>query len=1107
MLVGTPGVGAEPARRALHALALRLCESGYLVLRYDPPGAGDSADGPEDGLFRKPSLDAHREALNSALTAVRDSGVARVGAVGMRDGAAAVRWAQHRMHASVLWDPAELSVARPARAGGEPGQTLVLLREGRALSARVRASFDEHTQWGVARGQAELLEPTADQVQLPEPTIGVVAWWLDRELDGELRPVRVAARTRRVVRGPDQVPLVDELVAVGEVAAVRTSLVGPATGPTVLFTAGPRWGRAGPHRTWLPLSRRVAAAGRPVLRLDLLDDGEPALLDLVQSLDLADLVVCGEQAALPSTPQEYRAFARLAAPHRIAVEPVPADPRSWDDRAARARAVETLATALLAHQAPVVDLAALEQLDPDDPAFTEARETLVVAPPPPGRSRARLVTGAVALGLVVQAAGYALGRHGHGGLAEVLFFAGLLTIFTPCAWRLLGAAADRGERLVVAALLGAALVLSLHLLSPGIFTGYDEMLHEGTLWRLGTQHTLFVQNPLLPVSPRYPGLELCTLALHWCTGVPTIVAQFGVILVARLVLVLIIFLFTERLTGSTRAGSVAVVVYAVSPQFYSFNAAYAYQTLALALGGGALYLVLRAVDARGRQRARALWIAMLCTAGTVVTHHLVGAVTVGALAMWWAAMSLAGRREQLRTVRAAALFGLGFGALWTGVNATALYAYLQPILGSALSGVLGLLGFNSESRRALFQASNGIPTPAWQKLLLLGSTAVVLALLALGIRAALRNRAKTGRPLLRGGRLRFLVLLVAASYLIVLGTRLSGSAAQLGGRASTFVFFGVAPVVGAWFVARTPAVRTTVATLVAALTFLGGVLFGAASWTYLPGPYLPGADERSIDAYAMDAAHWVAGHVPIGSAIADDHDNGALMGDLGHVDPVTEGAPGGVNVGPLYFDQTWSSYDTTLVRTAGIRYLVVDRRLADGPPAYGVYFEAGETQGPEHLTPAQLTKFDTVPGITAVYRHGPITIYDLTGILGPVSAHVSTADQRSSPAALAGLTHTNWLLVVAATLVAGAWLVRARRHGTTADRLLDVALVGTGAAILLAAVVVETAAPPAVTGALVLSILAAAGAAGRPRAGSRSPSAHAIRLRLSSLRRTPSALR
>ena len=85
-----------------------------------------------------------------------------------------------------------------------------------------------------------------------------------------------------------------------------------------------------------------------------------------------------------------------------------------------------------------------------------------------------------------------------------------------------------------------------------------------------------------------------------------------------------------------------------------------------------------------------------------------------------------------------------------------------------------------------------------------------------------------------------------------------------------------------------------------------------------------------------------------------------------------------------WWSGVWGNYDIALVKKANIRYLVVDSRLADGPPAYGYYFEPGETQGVERLTAADLNKFTAIPGVVQIYNNGPIKIYDLSTILGEV---------------------------------------------------------------------------------------------------------------------------
>jgi hypothetical protein len=71
-----------------------------------------------------------------------------------------------------------------------------------------------------------------------------------------------------------------------------------------------------------------------------------------------------------------------------------------------------------------------------------------------------------------------------------------------------------------------------------------------------------------------------------------------------------------------------------------------------------------------------------------------------------------------------------------------------------------------------------------------------------------------------------------------------------------------------------------------------------------------------------------------------------------------------------------------------VRYLYVDQRWADGIPQYSAspnvgYFYDGETPERRNLTRAQLTKFDDVSGIEVAYRHGPVAIYDLSGLGAP----------------------------------------------------------------------------------------------------------------------------
>ncbi|MDP9091632.1 MAG: glycosyltransferase family 39 protein [Actinomycetota bacterium] len=717
-------------------------------------------------------------------------------------------------------------------------------------------------------------------------------------------------------------------------------------------------------------------------------------------------------------------------------------------------ALTQLATAT-ARAKPATPFVAQAQSVPHPAAPAAASSSGPRTTPRPALALVLLVA---SVGLLVQGIGYALGRSGHAGAAQTLFFVGLMAIFVPCAWRLLGAAAGRRERIYTSVALGCLLVLSCYLLSPTLFSGYDDLLHQTTLWQLADRRTLFSTNSLLPVSAGYPGLELMTLSIHWLSGLPLIVCELLVILISRIGLMLIVFMLAERLVGSPRAGSVAVVAYAASPQFYAFNAAYSYQTLALTLGAGAVYLLLRAIDEPERRRGLT-WLSCVCLLGVVITHHLVSWLTVGALALWALVSYAVRRRQAARTIGFGAIVGLLLAAAWTVITATRLFAYLSPILGGATGGFLGLI--TGGNRRALFIAPAGPPTPLWQKAVLLVSTVVVLAALVASIVALVRNRSNGGTPLMRGGALRFVPIVIAGGYFVVLGSRLSSASEEVGGRMSTFVFFGIAMVFAAWFSTVHRRAVGPVALALASVAFLGGVLFGSGpSWSFIPGKYMPAADARSIDANAIAAAQWALDNVPASTPIAADRDNGALMAAIGHLKAVSEGTSG-VNVGPLYFDTTWNDYDTSLVRRANIRYLVVDTRLAQGPPAFGTYFEPGETQGPEILTTEQLTKFDAVPGVASVYANGPIHIYDLSALLGqaPLTQSPGAAGVPADTSGVNGLTGFNWPITLLAALTAAAWLRRLRRVAMSPDRVIIGLVVSCVSAIVFALALVPSRLP------------------------------------------------
>ena len=149
-------------------------------------------------------------------------------------------------------------------------------------------------------------------------------------------------------------------------------------------------------------------------------------------------------------------------------------------------------------------------------------------------------------------------------------------------------------RVITVAILGLYPTMVYRMSSPLVLAGYDEHLHAQTLMNLLLGSGLFAPNPGLPVSPYFPSLELFTGVVIRLTGLPVVLAISLVILLCRLLLVLIIYHTALLVSPSRRGASLVVAFYAVSAHFYSFDSGFAYETLALTLGLGGIFLLRRA---------------------------------------------------------------------------------------------------------------------------------------------------------------------------------------------------------------------------------------------------------------------------------------------------------------------------------------------------------------------------------------------------------------------------------------------------------------------------------------------------------------------------------
>lgn len=605
-------------------------------------------------------------------------------------------------------------------------------------------------------------------------------------------------------------------------------------------------------------------------------------------------------------------------------------------------------------------------------------------------------------GLAFQVGAVYLSRRSHGYEAELMGFAGLATAYGSALWVLTRPQLTRAARNTAVVCLGVTPTLIWRATNPLLFTGFDEQLHMRTLGDILSSHRLFEANPLLQVSPRYPGIETITVLVHQ-TGIPTMASAVIVILAARVVLVTVLCDAVEQLTGNSRAGGLAVAVYALSPQFIFFNSQFSYQTLAIPLALAAVSLIARS---RWSDDPIPLFFgASVCLLAVAMTHHVTSFITMVFLLVW----TLAERGPARLRVLYGALAAVASTLAWVLVQRTLLEEYFGPIIDDVTGQFSG-----GETRQA-FKDSAGTVTPKADTLLLLYYAAAlsftVLAMVVLALYWWRRGE----RHMLRWGP-HLLVLVLSAMIPVLMAARVVPKGGELFDRGSSFLFLPLSLMLARfairlWWpdrddaqpeqrlgglVARLRAImlaasarlgltrRPLVARLLV-VTAVSGVFVGAfvlgsgPFWARLPGPYLVAADTRSMDAEVLAAAQWARQALPAGSRITADRVGSDLLAAQAGVWPVMKAH--GVTVPPLYFADDFGLPEQDIVRSLQLRFLYVDRRLAHELPHFGSYFESGEPgDGHLKLTDAQLSKFDNVPGITLVYRHGPISIYDLKNL-------------------------------------------------------------------------------------------------------------------------------
>ena len=628
---------------------------------------------------------------------------------------------------------------------------------------------------------------------------------------------------------------------------------------------------------------------------------------------------------------------------------------------------------------------------------------------------------AAALGTQVLAV--CLARHEINAPAQVVTALALGLAFASALWVLTRPWLTRSVRNAAVLCLGITPTLQWLLRNPLLPTAFDEQLHLRTLRDVVSSHHLFEPNPLMKVGPHYPGLEAVTVLLHQL-GLPLIVAATVVVLASRAVLVLVLSDAVEHLTGSCRAGGLAVAVFACENDFVSWDSQFAYETLALPLALAAVSFIARA--RRADHPGLLLTGASVCLLATAITHHVTSVLTAAFLAIW----ALVQRGPSRRYVFYGATIAVGVATVWSMINWSLLSDYFGWFVEQSFAELFG------GSRRVPFSTSALVPVPLWEMALICfyaAAVGLIVATLALVCaRSGLRRLRPSGPRNTEEWQPRiFLVLIVLPIPVLFLARIVSVGFIQISDRSNTFLFLPLSLLVADGVVrwSRSRPLRQLMrvrplAMVLATGMFIGGYLLSSGpDWARLPGHYLPGAEGRSIDAETLAAVHWAHDGLPGGSRIAADRTSATLLSSQAGLWPLFMDDE--YQTPPLYFADEWGPDRDDAVREMRLRYLYVDRRLADDLPLVGEYFAEGETEQPQKLTLDELTKFDGIPGIRVRYRHGPITIYDLSGLGGAQtrSGWIGSSPPSSIPFQVASGLLVGLLLACAVRCGAGAFVV------------------------------------------------------------------------------------
>lgn len=308
--------------RGLRFLAEALANRGFLALRFDYLGVGDSAD----EQVRNDSVARWKQSIGHAVDYVRQCGVEEIAAVGLRAGTLlldSVLREQPRIGSVVYWDPvgrgkaflreqqtlyrltvgsddtadgndeeipligATMSVAAAKEFGDlelgrdpDPVRRALVVRRPEGADKRVKAlEASASVTVEIADGLEHFTQPSSFLVKIPTETVGGIADWIDVATSKQFAAVEPVVRTTAQIRltageGGHVVETIEKLGGKGLFAIRARPANAHGELRTAMFFSTANDTHIGPNREWVDLGRGFAAAGGQSLRWDRTGAGE-----------------------------------------------------------------------------------------------------------------------------------------------------------------------------------------------------------------------------------------------------------------------------------------------------------------------------------------------------------------------------------------------------------------------------------------------------------------------------------------------------------------------------------------------------------------------------------------------------------------------------------------------------------------------------------------------------------------------------------------------------------------------------------------------------------------------------------------------------------------